>query len=705
MIQFLASLKVPGSILRIEVVDDFIYILDNKFTLVIYSNNDFTLQNSYTLLSSQEDKHIYENTVAISKNLDFYHSYTNKTSGVLFRIKLDKIRQTPNIELNKRAVSFAKFSNNSKTLLIGGEDGRSCFYDLESQRSFFSLEARSDFISSASFSKNDKLVCIGGYDKAIKIHDIEKHKLLAEVDLSDTPEDIIFLEDESGVVGITRDKKLFYYLLKEKRLQYANMLFAEWPTSITKIGLNHVLVGTKGDLLYILNLNELQLVKRLTIDNFGAKSLKVDNDKLYIGYSNGKLKIIDLNHRYEEYKSALQSNKFAKATNLIRENIFLITKEISKKYDNVWEQVLDMAKDALLTQEVEKAHRIVKPFLWDKRKKDQFNALQINLKDIKHFEKLVEEKKYVLAYKFSDEKAFLQTQKTYQELEDAFHKQFQVAKTLFMKDTDEDIQRAKNIITPYIKITSKKDLIQSLILNYKIFVRSFKLIKARNFKVYFRLVKNNEFLQEEKLYEKVYEIGKQTYNKLLELEQKGDFQEASKLAYTLEDFIPFHHVLDEVKQSIHSKQELEKLIKEDDIHSIYNKIAYSTELELCPLFTEYHKKFELKKEEATVFANQGKSPQVKETLQDHINIEYLINSIAIIFKLSYLVEIELAMQNSPEHVNISATLQRYALLFGIDDELYLLAKKSNFYHLVPNYPPNPTGYYSNNFYANIVVSA
>ena len=703
MIQTLANLKLPGSILRIEIISDNIYILDNKFTLIIYSNTTFKLLDKHFLLNSQEDKHIYENTLAISRDLDFYHSFTKNSSGAIFNLQDDKVTQSLPIELNRRDVSFAKFSNDAKVLLIGGEDGRSCFYDVASKRSCFSLEARSDFISSAVFSNTDKLVCIGAYDKAIKIHDINKHKVIAEVDVSDTPEDLIFLDDDSGVVGITRDRKIFAYSIKNQELLYANMLFAEWPTSIVKIGHKHVLVGTKGDILYILDIHDLSLVRRFRVDSFGIKTLKVATNKLYIGYSNGELKIIDLNYAYDDFKASLQSNKFAKATSLMKDNIFLMTKEITKKYDAIWEQVLDMAKNVLLTQDLEKAEKMVKPFLWDKRKKDEFMALQLNLADIKHFETLVSQDSHILAFKFADEKIHLQKNKAYQTLEDNFNKRFQLAKNLFSKDTNLETQSAKNIVMPYLKVQSKKPLVNNLLSNYKIFARSSRLIKARNFKVYFRLVENNEFLKDENLYSKIVEIGNQAYSKLLTMEQEGEYEQAAQVAEYLEDFIPFNKSVLEIRDIIDAKLDLQNLIQANDIKQIYRKVSDSTELELSSMFIEYHKIFEETKEEATSYAHEGKTPLVKETLEDHLDIEYLINSIAMVFKLSYLVELELIMEASPHSVNVSATMERYALLFGIDDELNLLAKKLRFSHLVPNYPPNPIGYQNNDFYSNIVV--
>ncbi|MDQ7061646.1 MAG: hypothetical protein Q9M43_11170 [Sulfurimonas sp.] len=167
-------------------------------------------------------------------------------------------------------------------MLIGGEDGRTCFFDIQNHRSCFSLDARSDFISSAAFSHSNKLVCIGAYDKALKVHNIHKHTVIADVDLSDTPEDVLFSDDDDYILGITRDRKVFSYSLLDNSLIYANIILGEWPTSIVKIGRNHILVGTKGDILYIFHLNDLSLTRRFKVDNYGVKTLKIHEEILYI---------------------------------------------------------------------------------------------------------------------------------------------------------------------------------------------------------------------------------------------------------------------------------------------------------------------------------------------------------------------------------------------------------------------------------------
>lgn len=404
MIYGLKNLNLASSILRIEIMNDKIYILNNKYTLLIYCNQTYALLDKIVLLDSQENKHIYANSLAISQGLDIYYANTDSNVGTLFQLKGDKVEQNAPIELHTKNVTYSRFSRNSKFLLIGGEDGRTCFYNIQHSKSCFSLDARSDTISSAAFSHSDKLVCVGAFDKAVYIYDITKHKAIDEIKLTDTPEDLLFSDHDANILGITRDYQVFSYNLEEKELTYADTRLDQWPTAMIRMGAHHILVGTKSDILYIFNIDDLSLVRRFRVDNSGVSSMKIRNDILYIGYTNGELKIIDTNYLHIEFEENLRMNKFAKATSFIKENIFLMTKETAVKYDLVWDKVLHMAKDMLVSKGLENTEKMIKPFLWDKQKKFDYTRLKVNLPDVKHLECLIEQDNHVIAYKFADQK-------------------------------------------------------------------------------------------------------------------------------------------------------------------------------------------------------------------------------------------------------------------------------------------------------------
>jgi WD40 repeat protein len=688
MISIKANLKFPNGILSIEIVDDIIYIIDNKSRLFTYSITKGELENKYILLDNAEIKHIYNKTVAISKSLDFYTSFFDSNKGSVFNIKDDALIQGDILEFNKKNVSYCKFSHDSKLLLIGGNCGTVFFYNQFLKKSLYSLPSRSDTINCASFSSDNKLVCIGAFDKILKIYDISKYEEVASIEISDTVEELLFLDDDSSIVGITRDHKIFTFDIKNNVLVYSDSLFDEWPTSIVKVGQNHLLVGTRGKYLHIFKADTLQLMQKFKTGIIGVKTLKVNQDNIYVGHITGELKIINMNYLYEEYKIQLKLHKYADSTELIKKNIFLITKEITNIYDTSWKSILSDAKYCMSNNKMSQAKALATPFLWDNKKKDEFKFLGHNITSYKQFESLVDRNKNVQAYKLSDEKEFLQQTNEYTILEKAFTKLCQDAMSLFQKDTVEGDREAKDLINPYLCLESKRTLITNIVFKHKIFMRSRILIKSRNFKLYFNLVSKNEYLKDEDLYSKILNIGNSTYCKLLEHEQKEEYDSALEISKYLQDFTPFKDKAIAIENKISSMVELKSLILAEDTQSVYKKVLENKDLELSNIFMQYHKSFEMKKDKAIVSAGLRDVIQVKKLLCEYTGIPYLLNSLLVVYKFLYITQIEEALSQSQVDININLTIEKYTTLFGCDSDISSLTDKFNLSDTLQAVPKN-----------------
>jgi WD40 repeat protein len=251
----LYTLRMQGSVSSIKVVDDKIYAVDNKYNLSIYSNETFEIIERLSLIKDSTERHVYDKSYAISSNLDFYASPPSSSSGNLYYLKDIHVIKKSELSFHEEAVSYAEFSNNSELLAIGADDGVVYFYNLDYEKAILSFLPRSDAISSISFSKNDQHVSVGSFDKSIILYDIESNSEVANVSLSDVPEDVVFLNNKFKVAGITRDKKLFIYDNADGALNYLESSFDEWPTKIERIGSNHLLVSTRADILYLIKIN------------------------------------------------------------------------------------------------------------------------------------------------------------------------------------------------------------------------------------------------------------------------------------------------------------------------------------------------------------------------------------------------------------------------------------------------------------------
>jgi len=675
MIHILKTIKVNTAVSSLQIIDNEIHILDDSFLINVYSNENYSIINKHLLLKEQNDRHAYDKSYSISGSKNSYISKYSDNNGLLYSVKNNKIIKFDKLNYHENAVTVSKFSHNSKLLAIGDEDGKVFFYDLYIKNLIFSFDPRADAISSITFSRNDRYVTIASYDKTLSIYNIESHQEMTHFSLSDVVEDSIYLCNGYGIAGITRDKRLFTYSSDVNKIFYGKFEFDEWPSVIIHIGYNHFLVGTRGDTLYLVKEDTLEIIRKIKTKQLGVKTLTFNNNKLYIGYIDGHIEILDTIFLLDEFKNNIKTNKFAKATSLIEKNVFLLINEVIQKYDKVWDQVLDIAKGHLINKDEERALRTVKPFFFDKRKEEEYNFLHSNKKDFTHFMDLVKNEKDVMAFKYADEKVYLKQTKEYALIENKWNKVYQVCKLLFSKDSLESSQKAIDTLKRYVNINSKKSQVENLITNYKHFIRAQKLVKARNFRLYHILAEKKPFLAQEDLYKKVTQLGHQAYLKLLEQEAKEDFDKATQTAKYLLDFTTLKEKANERMKIIQSKINLQEYINSDDIYGVYETIEQNKELENFRSFVEYHKIYDDTKEEALSSAKDGNTEIVHNTFDKYYDISYLEKPISLVFKLSYICEMKNAMNVNPASIHWLETIKRYTNLYGWDNEIISFQKE------------------------------
>jgi len=702
MVKLFRNIKINTTVCAIEFTDNNLYTLDSDYILNTFSLNNYSNLNKNQLIPDSGDRHIYDKSYAISNKLHIFTSNYQKLDSTLFLLKEDKLLKIDTFSFKEDAICISRFSNNNSLLTVGDEGGRVFFYDLDIKQLIFSFDPRADSISSISFSKEDKYCAVGSYDKSIIIYNIQSHKEENNIFLSDVVEDLIFIDYLTDVIGITRDKRIFFYDSEVDEIIYSDDEFEEWPSVIKELSDNYLLVGTRSNILYLINSDTLEISQTITLNNIGVKTLNIKDNNLYIGYIDGNIEIIDTTYLSSEFEAFLKNNKFEEATSLLEKNIFLLTNSAIKKYDEVWEQILDMAKTYLFKQDPLNALKIAKPFFFDPYKEEEYDFLTSNKNDIQHFNNLVKEQKVISAFKFADEHLYLKNTKEYNLLEQIWHKVFNTCKVLFEKNDLESSQKAIDTLKRYAGIPSKKQEIESLISNYKFFIRAHKLVKSKNFKLYHLLVEKKPFLTQDNLYKKVHQAGNQAYMKLIELEKNEEFEKANSLAKHLLDFTEFKDKANESIDSIGSKCDLLENINNNDINAVYDAIDNNQELENFKAYINYNKKFTNLKKDALKFAKDAKTKEVYKSLDNYLDVDYLINSIAMIFKLSYISEMQNNAKLSYDAIHWIETIKRYEKIYGLDNELKSFVKEFKLDELT-NDTDLKTSFKNIDFYESILV--
>ncbi len=673
MIGLLNSLKILSSVSAIKILNNTIYVFGSNNVLTTFKLDNFSMLKSITLLKSDEHNHMYSKSYAMSDNRDIYTA--RNSNGYIFSQKDNKLIKDDSLKFHDGSVSVSVFSNNSKLLAIGDEDGKVFFYSLDINQLFFSFAPMSDAISCISFSNDDKFVSIASYDKSIIIYNLSTNKKLLNVCVNSVVEDILFIDGGMSIVGVTRDKELFTYNLLTGELIYGDFKFSEWPTTIVKVTQNNIVVGSRGHNIYLVNLNNLEITKEIEMSNTGVKILQIDNSNLYVGYVDGVVDIIDMDYKLKEFEINLNINKFKEATSLIQNNIFLLTHKIADKYETEWSNVLQSAKNLLSEQKIDEALELVEPFFFDKKKEEQYRFLTANKKTFVHFDKLIKDDKVMLALMFCDVHEYLKNTKEYLILEKKWQVIYQKCRLMFAKNDIQLSLKATSILQRYSSVSSKEEEISDLTQNHMFYTRAHMLAKERKFKQYFTLVQNKPFLKKEDIYEKILQLGNLTYLKLIDLEQKEEYEKASKIATYLLDFDTFKERASNHLTLISAKSQLIQSISNDDTMAIYDNVLQNSELENFKVFISYHKEFTTQKDIALSHAKDVNYDSLSVALDKYIEVDYLASNIALIFKIFYLGELQNFVESSFGTIKWEESINNYIAIYGLDNEIYSFMQK------------------------------
>ena len=684
MFKVSTSLNLTGSVVRIKATQDNIFALTNQYTYAIYDKKTLAILKNKKISNNFQSKHIYNKSFAISENFDLFVTTPDVTKSFLLKYN-DSLSKEATISLSKKDIYCSSFNHKADTLAIGGEDGRVFFYSIKEKQVVKSLPTRSDFISNINFSKDDKFVAISSFDKTIAIYSFYTESQIAFIECDDVVEASMFFENNSKLLIATRDKKYSMYHIETGIQTKYPFEFEEWPTAMVEINDRYSVVGDRGNSLYVIDNQKYSILPILKLDNKGIVSMEIDGGHLYVAFVDGEIKIIDIYDDLEEFKLSLKLHDFSKASKLIEKNIFLITDEVVRKFDEEWPNILSHARNLLATNQEKEAKSMVQPFFFDLEKEEEFLLCFGGIEYYKMFSRFIEEKKYVAAFKLADQYEYLKKSKDFESIEKYFVKIFQHCKQLFKKGDLESVSAAKKILLSYSQIPSKRILVNNLALRHKLFAQAEQLVKERNFKDYFLFVERNPFLKDEEIYNRAVMIGDNTLYRLNTYMQEENYDKALEATAYLSDFLHIKETVDKKIGMIKSYQTLIQNIEENNIFESYRCIEEDSTLQTFLPFLTFHEKFIELKEEAHVFAKEGNVEKIMECFDDYFEVKYTMHMVAQEFKHLYLKQIKIYLDASNQSVvNWEETLFAYSAFFGLDNELISMLGLYEFDYVPPS---------------------
>lgn len=677
------KLHLVGSALAVGMSGKSLICIDNFYNVQSYRIDERLIEKSLTLTKAAEALHPFSKAATVSRESAQMAMGVSKSAvGAVLSAAGKQIAPIARLTWQKLEVCNVVFSPENTYLATGGEDGRVLLYSTKDFKLIQSLPPFPDYVSCIAFSDDEGLLFISCFGKISIILDLDTNRTLAEFETKSVVNDAMFFDNNTKALYVTQDGDITVFDIDKKTFS-RNTFPQTWFTVCEKINENFGVVGAKDNFLRIVRLSDGALVcAEDTQYNAGISSFYRDKfeekEMLIVGFSDGNIQVIDLNEGTDKLNAVLEKNDLIGAYKLISEtNVFLQTGELyNKKIDELWKEKLGEAIDLLAKDKFNEATDKVRPFMFDKKKKEEFDSYWHQKEFVAKFMDAIEAKNYIEAYALAEQNPQITETMVYENLEKYWNSCFQTAQKLLADDPEGHMRKAQETLRAFVTVPQKKVMIDSLMRNVDKYLLAEKEYKAKNFVEYFKLCDRFSFLKMTELYKRAMLVGDQVIRTISVLENQSNYDKALEICKLLESMPPFKEAAKEHKELLKQKKAFIALCQERKLTAAFDAVDANQELRMLPEYNELVLEFKAKAKRAMEFAMHGDGHGMLECIREYTYINFWKEKIASMLKIAYLAEF---VNNSPKKENSNPeidwreTFEYYIERYGKDEELKKVA--------------------------------
>ncbi len=680
-----------------------IEMIDNIFTYYNLDSQTYEVKKKSTI---QKDGLAHEHAKIFDISNDNLHVYPEKETKSVSIFKNDNgLKIISTVHLSE-AASVVQFSNNSKILLIGSDNGNIWLYSVTLEKIIYKLSPRSDEISSIVFSQDDKLVAIASYDKRIEIYDTTNWNLISTFEVGSVTEDMIFSNDNLNLYCVQRDGNLIAFNLDEELLIYRNNLGENWLSVIAQYkSPNYAIVGARNNAFLIVDLKSGKVSKKEVLQHQGLNCVDFSEESLLMAFANGSIVVCDMLKNRDEALVALKMEDYIKVKQLINSNILLYLDGTIDKLHQRAEDVLKEIVTLIELGKIDEASKLSEPFLDNEVFNEKFLACMSQRGEIAQFVRAIEDKNFTAAYQLADKHHYIKELKKYQALEEFWHQSFGDAKNLIGKNPNDSAAKieAKGKLQAFLHIPSKRESIKNLLENSIVFFQADALVKEKKIAQFFKLCEQYNFLEDTQIYNKVISISQILISNINKAVQQKDYNNALLIARRVLSFTP---VRAEVSKQIEEIKVIEKFnnaTHQNDIVKIFRLIEENKFLENLLEYKGLMNDFDTINDEAKKHAVLGDVRETLNIISDYGILNHVKDQVAFTLKLAYLNSIPLAAQKYS--LDWKRTFINYIELYGKEHELKNIAEEHSVTTIYESiqYSADGRGYKNRAFKDEVVV--
>ena len=596
--------------------DTVMYIIDTNsgLTLQTIRTYDETIQTLYFI---KDSPYLVAGTRRGRADLYRSDAFSKLSRLCSFPLKREKVLLKNNY--------ISSFAYHNPTLACAGHGGGISFinpYSLTNKHSFIDSTFH---ISVLKFLKYNRIIS-GNIHGELHIYNTLQNKAPKTINTAfDSIEFIVLLEDERyALVASNKTSKIALIDIKDEKTIKTNYL------------------QFKQDIKFI---NYFQNLLLITLQNNTIVQINLKNT--------------------QELQQMLVKSDLAAAYNLIEENPLLQSSKEFQELETLYKKLYLNAIEGLIHSNDRNLKKMKKIFKDSKSKMDELKELEIAFSNYARLKTLYRDKKFPLALVLTDKYPLLQNTPIYFKIEEKFKADFSFAqKQILLKNTS----LAQELLSPYMIVASKKELLSLLLRDNTDFIHYLKAISKKDYKSVCELVEKNKVF---KNIGDFHSIENEIHDTIANIYKNIDGMEVKKAKQLIKKIHNIPQLKNQLKELYFTIQELERLLHyydKDDFKTCYEIIDNNPLLQnthLAKLLESHWKKLINKCE---ISALMGDIKSVKKTLDELLFINTRRAKIGDLLRLSFYTKIKQLLAKK-QYKKAENLLYSFIDIFGIDDDL------------------------------------
>lgn len=684
------SLSIIKPVIYIKILDNKqLCVIDAETTIRFYNKDSFKLENGFKAKIKHER---YKNNVVSYSGDGKYFAVLSADCKESRLYNAQTKKAIIRMNRHQGEVSCVGIDPLSRYMFSCGDDGKTFVVDVKSGKLVFTLPHHADTINDIAFSQNGNWIATASYDKKILLYNLvtmsSKDKLRAH---SSAVMKVKFF-GKNKLLSLDKNSKAIIWNIYSGKVIERLQGIHDDVTQLTISSKDRFLfLATKLGYILVYDLNTYELLSdrfiKLT-SPITSMSYDEEHDHLIIGTQDGFLMYYNIYENEDKLKELLMIKNIDEIEKEVKKNPILRYTNIYDLVSNLWENTLKKAKIALQNHQKDKALLMLKSFKNIPSKNSVIKKLIQDYAEYDKFVHLAKEGKIALAYSLASRYPVYKESKIYLLLEENWKKSLREALKYVL--IPKGIEKAKEILSPYRGVSEKTIIIQEVITKGEVYKRFKLLLSKKDFKSASALIKQYPFLKEFSEYDSMLKYADNLYIKIQKLILDGDNITAMKLMRVLSGFPDFQDEIRSLMKDIENKQRFYDAIESENYVIAYNMMTVTEDLQDTEAGKKLKQEWDEDLDKANSFAAKGDVEGMQKILEKYFNISSKYTALGTLFAWCYINQLENALLEKANRIDIEKGIKNYILNFGTDDQIEMFFEvfkkklndtKLNFEHL------------------------